>query len=759
MENGALLAGLLATDKSADVSSLLEEYCEAHADKIRWRPVGDRPNNTGPIGAAGDPARALLERVTNAIDAVIERAHQEHEGKPACSSPREAVQSWFAVPSQGLHKLSDAAARKLAQDSVTLVLHEGEGPGKRTVDVIDHGLGLSQAQMPNTILSLNAENKLDKFYLSGAFGQGGSATLSSSAVTLIASRSLKEPKTVAFTVVKFQPPTGLKLGSYVYLTLAGAVLTTEVVPPDFASTIVRHYGYDLDAYKGALGPNSLYGRSQGILFDPVLPFWFDNRVNAYRRTIKGSRTSLNGAREEGDPDAKLSHSCPIFFPNLGDYGQVGIEYWVLEPSSKSAPNKAFVNGTRPLVLTINGQTHAEWSATILRKDAGLMHLASRMIVHLDCNRLSADAKRVLFVSNREESRRNTVQGLLQKELLEALAADDKLTELEEQARHAGHREKDEQAEKEIRREVAQMLKIFGFSVVEDAPAGAPSGAEPGGGGRRPGGGRPKPAPIEIKDPPTFVELVGTSPLTLYPGQRRYVRIRTDANSTYHDPQDLSASKFNFLIMGEGVKLSGTTALRDGHLRAVIAASPECTIGATGNFRVELYRTGLSPLNAEVPLAIVKPPEVSKGTEKVKLPKIDILPVTSVESEEWVTLTWPDDVREVAFDYSYKKTDDTLVIRYSTVFPRFDGVFKAFAARDLPASVSFQKRYEMWLTAMTIIHWQDVETDATKMTDESIDQELIDNYKRDELRRFAKIAIIYAQRDVVNDKGAAIADDA
>ncbi len=753
MDAGRLLAELLATESAQTVFDHVEAFCDAHEGRIRWRAVGDRTNNTGTIGAAGDPARALIERVTNAIDAVIERAHAEHNGKPVCATPRAAAQSWFAVPSQGLHKLSDGAARKLAQESVTLVLYPGDGPDKRTVEVIDNGVGLTQDQIPKTILSLNAENKLDKFYLSGAFGQGGSATLASSAATLIASRSSKTPGTVAFTVVRFQPPTGLKLGSYVYLTLDNEVLTTEKVPRDFASTHVRHYGYDLDAYKGALGPNSLYGRAQGILFDPVLPFWFDNRVNEYRRTIKGSRTALNGAREEGDPDAKLSHSSPIFFVDLGDYGQLGIEYWVLEPSPKSAPNKAFVSGTRPVVLTINGQTHAEWTATLLRKEAGLMHLASRMVVHLDCNMLSPDAKRVLFVSNREESRRNAVQAVLHKELLEALSADPRLSELEEEARHAGSRAKDEQAEKEIRREVAQMLKVFGFSIAEEGPA-AGTGGEPGSPPVRPRPPRPKPEPIQIKEPPTFVEIVGDPPLSFHPGQRRYIRIRTDANSKYHDPHDIQASKFNFLLSGDGFTLSGTSALRDGHMRAVVALSADAPVGASGLLRVELYRTRLPMLGAEIKLTVVAPPEPSKGKEKVKLPNIDIQPVTSVESEEWVSLGWPDDVRQVAFDYSYERASDTLSIRYSTVFPRLATALDAMGSRSTSSSASLQKRYEMWLTAMSIVHWQDVEADSTRMSDETIDEERLDNYRRDELRRFSKIAILYAQRDLASEKNAA-----
>src|ERR1051325_1585392 len=449
MNDARFLAELLRTDKTERVRELVEEFVATNAQEVSWRAVGDRPNNSGTIQAAGDPARALLERVTNAIDAVIQRAHDEHSGLPRCDTPKEAAQAWFGVPSAGLHKLSNAELRKLAEDSVAILLLPGDGKAKRTIDIADAGTGLSPSQMPSTILSLNESNKLDKFYLAGAFGQGGSATLASAEYTLIASRSVREPSVVGFTVVRYQPPQGVKLGNYVYIVQHGGVLTTSEVPEEFGqfSTHVRHYGYDLDDYPSPLGPSSLYGRAQGILFEPVLPFMFDNRVHDYRRTMKGSRTALNGAREEGDPESKLSHSVPLFHTDLGDFGQIGIEYWVLEPNVKTAPNKSFVNGSRPIVLTVNGQTHAEWSANIIRKDADLLHIASRMVVHLDCNRLSFDAKRILFVSNREESRKGLVQNAILAELLGALKSDDRLSELNEQAKQAGLKERDEQAER------------------------------------------------------------------------------------------------------------------------------------------------------------------------------------------------------------------------------------------------------------------------------------------------------------------------
>jgi hypothetical protein len=224
-------------------------------------------------------------------------------------------------------------------------------------------------------------------------------------------------------------------------------------------------------------------------------------------------------------------------------------------------------------------------------------------------------------------------------------------------------------------------------------------------------------------------------------------LRTNAKSKYHTAHDLTTSKFNFVLTGDGLALAGTSELRDGHMRVVIAAGVNAKIGATGSLRVDLYRTGLAPLSAESPTLLVRPPETKQATDKVRLPNIDIQPVTSADSEDWINLGWPEDITEVALDYNYDKSKDTLVIRYSTVFPRFESAFKTFAARDVASGESLRRRYEMWLTAMVVVHWQDMSADPTPITDEVIEQEKLDDYRRDELRRFAKIAILYAQREV------------
>lgn len=751
MDEGKLLSRLLESDKLDDVRQILDEYVQLKAAWIVWRPVGDRKNNSGTIQAAGDPARSLMERITNGIDAVIERAHNEHHGKPECRSPREAAQAWFGVPAAGLHKLSGVGRRKLAQGAVSLVLSPGDGRAKRTVMIADTGLGLTAEQMPRTILSLNAENKIDKFYLAGAFGQGGSATFAASDYTLIASRSIKDPGSIAFTVVKFEAPQGIKLGTYVYLTVSGTLPVSTVVPDAFHdfSTVVKHFGYELEDYASPLGPNSVYGRAQAILFEPVLPFWFENKVHDYSRTIKGSRTALNGAKDDEEEESKLSWSSPLFYADLGEYGHIGIEYWVLEPSAKAAPNRSFVNGAKPIVLTVNGQTHAEWSGNLLRREAELMLLASRMVVHLDCNQLSLDAKRVLFVSNREESRKGQVQNLIREELLGALKSDEKLAELEEMARLAGTKERDESAEKEVRKEVAKMLRLFGFAAEEEGNAAKQGDAKEKATGGAAKKSKPKAEPIQLNEPPSFVELVGYEPVEFFPGQRRYLRVRTDAHSKYHDSADLSKSRFNFMVDGEEVKVSGSSELRDGHMRVVFAAKDEARVGAEGTITVELRPPNRPTLTSSLKYLVIETPPAKEGGSKIALPEIDCQSVDATDSQEWINLCWPEDVSEVAADYIFEAAKDTLRIRYSTLFPRYKGVLEQITSKDVVRGASFRKRFEIWLITSVLIHWQDTQGDATPLANADMDQEKIDDFRRDELRRVAKAAVIYAQREVMN----------
>ncbi len=186
-----------------------------------------------------------------------------------------------------------------------------------------------------------------------------------------------------------------------------------------------------------LDRESVYGVLGRILFDPVAAIRLENQVNGWNRTIKGARNALNGAVDEGD-DGKgptLDHHVPLFSLSLGDYGVIGVEYWVLaRPENKDGrprrtkPTDNFVDAGKPIVLTHNGQNQGEITGRLIKDEADLPYLQTqgRIICHVNCDRLTPNAKRMLFASTREQSREGYLLERIRDELARLLKADDEL---------------------------------------------------------------------------------------------------------------------------------------------------------------------------------------------------------------------------------------------------------------------------------------------------------------------------------------------
>ncbi|HAC16885.1 MAG TPA: hypothetical protein DCE78_13210 [Bacteroidetes bacterium] len=741
-----------------DIEHALEIFEKAHPHKIKWIPVGERENNVGTIGAAADPGRSIVERVTNGIDAVLELEYEQHHHLPDCRSPREAAVAWLNIPPQGLSELSQASRQKIA-DKIIVTIQEGDSRSSRIVTIRDEGIGLTPEQMPKTILSLNQSNKLQKYYLAGMYGQGGSSTFARCKYTIITSRSEANPR-MGFTIVRYLdlPAEIYKSGHYVYLTFDDSVLQLERPIEEFPKgTEVKHYGYDLSNYSSMVGPNSVYGLLNSVLFDPVLPIWLDNRVHKSRHVIKGSRNALNGAVDEGDENRKgpeLSHAVKMFYPNLGDWGRIGIEYWVLQKPDKKNPTpiRAFVNSQKPVILTLNGQSHAEFSKILVSKKAELPYLTPRLIGHIDCNNLSPLAKRELFVSNRENARICVVSDLIQQEFVKALKSDDELIRLNNEARSENLNEKDENALQQMRKEVANILHVQGIDSTL-----AIGGVKSGGKDKNESPIYQIPhkrtlKPIEIHDPPTYIKImwkVGED-IPLYPGQRIYIRIETDANSTYHDANDPQKSKLNIINSPGVITACGSTSLNNGRMRIIYESNPKAEIGTKSQIRVELTRPGLSMLVAEHPIIIVPKPPVTNTKNQISLPPFDIIAIDP-DNPMWNVLNWPEDSDKIASEAILN--DGILNIYYSTAFQKYAEKRNKFESRDPALAASFTNRYEIWLIIHSLLLDRDKQTqDQIVSFDDNTtveNSEILDDYERRERCRLATISTIIAEREVLS----------
>lgn len=773
MDQSQFLKALFAAKTVTDAEAALTAFGDSHSAKLAWVPVGGNPNNRGPIEVSADAGRSLIERITNGLDAVLELAHEEKKGRPACMSPGQAATAWFGIPASGVGDLEEAERHTLAENLIVR-LEEGEDRDSRTVDIIDRGIGLLPDEMADTILSINRSNKLQKFYLAGTYGQGGSSTLSYSKITLIASRR-KNSNETGFTLACYHdlPADQFKSGYYAYLTLEGKLLRAAEWSSDAPfGTLVRHFGFKLHKYSGSFGPNSLYGLLHQYLFDPVLPFWLENRVHKWRRAIGGARARLNGASD--DPSDKtsrttLSHKVDFFYIDLIDFGRIGLEYWVIAPKSAEhqKPTAGFVDPDKPIILTLNGQNQCELSRLIIRKLADLSFLQFRIIVHIKCDTLKPEAKRVLFTSTREQARDSIVLRRIQAEIVTVLREDDDLTRLNALAKASSVKQDNEEQSKYIRKEVSRLLKVQGVEFANEAGSGAPSsdgidggkgseGKGSGGGGSSGGGGqRPKPLPIELREPPTFVRIVwpDSDPIKFHPGRERWIRLETDAQSTYHDQLDLAQSKFNFVSSPHFV-VQGTTKLVGGRFMVKLKAKSGIKPGETSKFTVNLVRTGeLGSLTDSRKVEVISAPPAQTAKQKLSMPRFEFVPISAKDDANWMALGWPDDETKVASHSEYK--DGILTVYYSTLFPEFAGVRKVFEHKEASLAESFELRYRIWLAVHSFLLHRSEEDEAQHSTSSAVvvgdNTKSAEEHEMAERARVARMAVMVADADVKNKK--------
>lgn len=751
MNRREFLDALLNASKIVDLETAINKYRYEHESALQEVPVGGRPNNRGAIEVAADAGRSAIERVTNAHDALLELEYTSHKGIPDCRSPQEAASAWLGVPErEGLAGLSVKQRQDLAAKTV-IRLEPGEGKQSRLLTVIDQGIGISPEKLESTILSLNESNKIQKHYLAGTYGQGGSSTFAFSKYCVIASRHTDSHE-IAFTVVRYLdlPADEYKTGHYVYLTEGGKVLTASVIGKDIShGTIVRHFGYDFTNYPSPIGPNSLYGVLNRVLFDPIASVRFENQVHGWNRVIKGVRNALNGAVDQGDETKgpELDYHLPIFNVSLGDHGDIGIEYWVLKrpEDNKKNPIAAFVDPRKPIILTHNGQNQGEITALVVRRDADLPFLRSRLICHIKCDRLSPAAKRLLFSSTREHSREGFMLTRVQEELVSLLRSDDELRRLNEQAREQSLRDHDESAQQQMRRQVAKLLRIAGSALQEV------------GGTHKKGTGdegrvvRPKPPrkldPITPKDPPTFIRLVweDEKDISFYANQRRYIRVETDANSSYHDPNNSSASKINIAV-GDDLRVFGTSPLKGGRMRIGLECGSEVVLNAKGSIRLELYRPGLPTLSDERGYTIIKQPEPTARERQATVPDFEVIAVSGPDDDAWEYICDdPNDTDISRYSSGAEMNEGKLYIYYSTVFPRFATEVRRLEAQDTALAQSFKKRYELWLAVHSLLMYQERE----EAMYEGVGEEVVEDMKRQERCRLAAIAVMIANQEVKN----------
>lgn len=784
-----LFQDLLAARSTDDARRVLEALGDSQAQQLNepigssgyvWRAFGDNLSNISTIGLGTKPGRCLTERLTNAMDALLEE--RVTPGMQLPTSSRAAAQAWFGRPISGP---DEGLFNWLFDESefdrrIALIMLESGVEFAPTVDVIDYGIGLTPHEFPSTILSLQSGNKINKRYLIGAFGQGGAASLAFADYVFIFSRAKDDPGTLAFTIIRvMRLDETYKEDAYGYLSVAGdapCVPACEIgnEPLDLYpesdlkkkyelshGTVVRHVSYRLSNLTNKLSPSpgNLYHYLHCSAFDPLFPFRVvDLRPKDGRdERVSGSRNRLMKLVKKAEDDnesggrVEVRHYRPMEYvvPVGTDDACVGIEYWVViatrktkrkgkdETILRSQSNELFVQPNHPIVATMNGQNQGELTAKLIR-DVGLGMLSRHMVIHIDATNANSRIRRELFSTSREGLKDGPVLDGLLGVVRKMLDEDETLAVIERELTQRLTERTSRSTSEEVRKQVSKLLREAGYRVKDEGASTEPSEDGEEESARRKKRRRPvvfDPLPTLPYPEVTRFEIVHPKPqMDVAINDTEVVVIETDADSKFYTTERIAIR-----VEPDILEVAGVSPLRGGRLRWRLRPGSGATEGQSGRIVVTLTKPDGAQLvdstSFEVQPERMQPVRQSKGD----VPPFEIIPINPSDDLEQWGLVWPhlaeeeDEQKLQSVAYRPIKQQNGIFVYYSTVFDPFANQVRLLG-QQRPALVElFRINFEIWIAYHAILQ---IEGSTGAATADEVSEELVEKMLENDRIRVA-----------------------
>lgn len=713
---------------------------------LSWRAVGDRENNIGTIRLGSDPALGIIERVTNAMDALLDLGRLHHPGDQP-SSPREAAKQWYAVPLGGVGDMTETERRTLGE-RLKVWLDESGDSKRPTVVVEDQGIGQSPRDFPTTLLSLNESNKVGQAWNMGTYGQGGAVTYGFSHATIILSRRHPDFRngsedTVGWTIVQEHEtdPALNILPSYKYIVASdGEVMELDpALFPDLKhGTRVIHIAYDL---QGWIGPftTGLWQFLHSALFDPVIPFLITGKRRKDRPKDYGSRIIIGNAARLDRPDKargdlEIAHHDSVRF-DLGErYGHVKFNYWVVRrPQGSSAsgdPAGSYVRADSAISMTLFGQRQDTEARVWIKDNAMLPFLYKNTVVQVDADALTPVAKREIFASTRERATKSDLRAKIYEHLASVLRNDDELKRLNHEEKERLLQRSTSASSEKVRKRLAKFIKTR----LKNLTRPGKGSDESGDGGRKKtrGGGHHEGRDISdghLPNVPTKLEFKRKS-IRLEQGASAYTWVEIDARNGYlpaHD--DTLTLSWDGDDPGDKVKLTMRSKLLGGMSRWVFEAEGDAVEGDY-TFRASLL-TPNGVLTDTTTIKVAVPREAkprNTGTEPETGPE-----VRWVNRDEWSDHNGMD-ARTVGY---ITEDQEETIIWVNRYYHRLD---TALSGRNLtPEQIDTRAtRYQLPVACAL---W--LQQDDLKRTDPRPDEK----YQKAEMERLAEAVLVAIDPDV------------
>ncbi|MBI2031112.1 MAG: hypothetical protein HYT08_00700 [Candidatus Levybacteria bacterium] len=645
---------LLKAKSEEEVTSVIQSNPNFFAPK-NWQPFPD--GSYGTIESQGrDPHRALVEKLTNAIDAILLRECSRlgigPESEEAPNSINKAVEKFFEIDSGDITGISKDKMDRLA--SQIYLIAENLNNKKGNIYILDKGEGQAPEKFKETFLKFGG-NKVKIFFVHGRFGTGSFGVLPNSGDNgyqlIISKKYLPNDNSGewGWTLIRKRMPEDIytKSAWYEYITLEGKIPTfagddlSEIIRKTIGyslldikdykhGTIVKLYDYDLVTTSNI--DRDLSRILDKFLFAPALPYRvLDAQTKSHVGAGKEQFGNLNRLKKNNN-ELEGGNKLTIQKAKLGILGVVDIDIYVSKKrgdGKKSFIDSEAISTSKESVFFIrNGQSHGEFDRSFLKNDVGLSYIANDMSVYIDCtNTIPTHFDRV-FPPTRDILRNNRYQEEVKANLEYELKNDEGLKQLNMIRKNQIITEevkKSEDLESFVNdlMEFDPTLKMLIEGAFEISLRGQRGISE------KTFEGKKYPTYLKVKD--TEINNTGFKNIPI----NSYVNVvlETDAENNYLI-RDENPGGINVSFDGEARSIK----LRNGRLTIRLFPTKNSKVGGEGKVLVELTRPFTDSLKAdfmyrvtdpiikETNIAIPPPPPAGK---KLNLPQLH-----SLTEKEW-----------------------------------------------------------------------------------------------------------------------------
>jgi len=425
-----------------DVIPILKEL--EGSSRVSWTPYGNDESFFGVIeNQQASPIPALIEKITNSIDAILMRQCYEHgidpKSKEAPRSINEAISAFFPKSSNW----DLPGKRKLQAESIQIL---ADGPRKNTSLIIyDDGEGQHPDDFEKSFLSLLRGNKNEIQFVQGKYNMGGAGAVvfcGKNRYQLVASKRFDKTGDFGFTIIRKHPLTPdeelvKKNTWYEFLKLDGVIPRFNINELDLGlnnrkfttGTILKLYSYDLPPGSRSVISRDLNQSINEYLFEPALPIITVDKKERYPddKNLERDLYGLKRRMEEGDN----KYIKEIFSETHKDstIGEFKATIYLFKPrlegktakESKESIRREFFKNNMTVLFSLNGQVHGNYTSEFIIRSLKFPLLKDYIIIHVDCTKLKLNFRNELFMASRDRLKQGEESNHLRKTLSNILA--------------------------------------------------------------------------------------------------------------------------------------------------------------------------------------------------------------------------------------------------------------------------------------------------------------------------------------------------